>query len=781
MREHPARPSAPAAANPRSERAQRRAEPPSLARSIGISVAVLLIVGAGVSSFLVLLEPGWWAATTFACVVVALAAAAVARHTLAGWRGVWGALAALAALLPVFLGLFGGTSTVAGIVPTASTPSRFVELVLEAQRSIAEQSRPAEADLGITFLLAASVSVVAIVVDALAHHGRRPAIAIIPALALLAPAIIIAPGETPVTTLIGFAAASLLLLFAARPAPVVDDARTVQRAGERTVATPTARSAGRALAVAATALVGAVVLPLVLPPVLPGAVPQSSGPAPLVAGIDPSLELGNDLRRSDPVLAVRYTTDAPTGHYLTLAHLADIGAQSVEPVLDGVDATVEVIGPPPWLDDSIATTTSTTSIALERVRTRWVPLPSAPVSTSGLDGQWLVDLAGVSVATTTGSLRGANYTVESLIASPTVEQLQAASVDAPGLDRYRALPDDLPPIIRELARQATLQATNPYERALALQRFFRGGDFAYSEFAPVDQGFDGTGTELIAQFLQVRAGYCVHFASAMTMMARAEGIPARIAVGFVPGSPDDDDPGVEGAENWVVTTDELHAWPELHFDGIGWVRFEPTPSRGDVPDWAQPSALPDTAEPEPIESIEPTVPTATATPVAPSPPVETPEPTPTDIDVVGPGLDEGAEGRVSARAVSAVLFALLMVVLLVTPAIWRAVRRTTRGRSDNPAQFWREARDTARDLGLPAEPTVTPRALAASWQVDEAAPVLEALEAQAYDEPARERLPSVTRPELTALLTALRRRAPWWRRVLARLLPVSLFERPPRS
>jgi hypothetical protein len=74
----------------------------------------------------------------------------------------------------------------------------------------------------------------------------------------------------------------------------------------------------------------------------------------------------------------------------------------------------------------------------------------------------------------------------------------------------------------------------------------------------------------ITHFLLTKQGYCVQFASAMVMMARASGIPARMAIGFLPGRLD------KGA--YTVRASDAHAWPELYFDGIGWLRFEPTPS-----------------------------------------------------------------------------------------------------------------------------------------------------------------------------------------------------------
>jgi hypothetical protein len=101
------------------------------------------------------------------------------------------------------------------------------------------------------------------------------------------------------------------------------------------------------------------------------------------------------------------------------------------------------------------------------------------------------------------------------------------------------------------------------------------------------------GREIVSWFLgDLRRGYCDYFATAMVVLARAEGIPARLAVGYATGDYDAE------ADTYVVTELNAHSWPELYFPGRGWVAFEPTPAQpapermgelppGEVmPDWA---------------------------------------------------------------------------------------------------------------------------------------------------------------------------------------------------
>ncbi|MGH3134384.1 MAG: transglutaminase domain-containing protein [Gaiellaceae bacterium] len=118
------------------------------------------------------------------------------------------------------------------------------------------------------------------------------------------------------------------------------------------------------------------------------------------------------------------------------------------------------------------------------------------------------------------------------------------------------------------ARRVAGAATTPYEAVLALESWFRQrGGFDYDERPP-----RVSGPPLVGFVTVTRAGYCQHYAGAMTLMLRMLGIPARVAVGFTSGSPKDG--------KWVVTDHDTHAWVEVWFAGHGWIPFDPTPGRG---------------------------------------------------------------------------------------------------------------------------------------------------------------------------------------------------------
>ena len=120
----------------------------------------------------------------------------------------------------------------------------------------------------------------------------------------------------------------------------------------------------------------------------------------------------------------------------------------------------------------------------------------------------------------------------------------------------------------EDAKRITRGASSPYAAVLALESWFRQrGGFRYTERPPRTQG-----RPLVDFVESTRAGYCQHFAGAMTLMARLLGIPARVAVGFTSGRFE--------KGGWTVTDHDAHAWVEVWFPGYGWIPFDPTPGRG---------------------------------------------------------------------------------------------------------------------------------------------------------------------------------------------------------
>lgn len=165
--------------------------------------------------------------------------------------------------------------------------------------------------------------------------------------------------------------------------------------------------------------------------------------------------------------------------------------------------------------------------------------------------------------------RGDVLTVRSRVLRPTIGQLRASGVTrAPALSMY-SVPSSIPEAVHVAAFEVTSNAATPYDRAIALQDWFREtGGFTYD--LEVDYG---SGPGAIADFLDRRVGFCQQFATTYAAMARIVGLPARVVVGFTPGD-------VDTNGTFHVYGRHAHAWPEVWFDGMGWVAFEPTPGRG---------------------------------------------------------------------------------------------------------------------------------------------------------------------------------------------------------
>ncbi|GAC1664429.1 MAG: hypothetical protein NVS9B4_19850 [Candidatus Acidiferrum sp.] len=148
------------------------------------------------------------------------------------------------------------------------------------------------------------------------------------------------------------------------------------------------------------------------------------------------------------------------------------------------------------------------------------------------------------------------------------EKLRAASNEYPDVLRntYLQLPA-LDPRILPLAQEITERAGNPYDKSLAIESYLRA-HYAYTLNLKGKPGSDP-----LAHFLfEARAGHCEYFASAMTIMLRTLGIPAREVNGFLPGEYND------LAGDYIVRASDAHSWVEVYFPDNGWVTFDPTPA-----------------------------------------------------------------------------------------------------------------------------------------------------------------------------------------------------------
>jgi len=162
------------------------------------------------------------------------------------------------------------------------------------------------------------------------------------------------------------------------------------------------------------------------------------------------------------------------------------------------------------------------------------------------------------------------------------DKLMVASTDYPAdiADRYLQLPADFPQRVRDLAESLTADAKNAYEKAVAIKMYLAKIPYSLKIEAPPPDA-DGVDYFLFTQ----KSGYCVYFASAMAVMLRSTGIPARMVVGFLPGQHDAEQ------HRYIIRDRDYHAWTEVYFPGYGWIKFDPTPSA--------PAIVPGGSNPEP--------------------------------------------------------------------------------------------------------------------------------------------------------------------------------------
>lgn len=138
------------------------------------------------------------------------------------------------------------------------------------------------------------------------------------------------------------------------------------------------------------------------------------------------------------------------------------------------------------------------------------------------------------------------------------------------MDKNTQLPEGLPNRIYELASQLTINETNWYDKAKAIENYFDGPDFVYSKD---DVAYPEANQDYVDQFLfETQIGYCDNYSTAMVVLLRAANIPARWVKGYTEGEKSI----YKGESVYKVTNNNAHSWVEVYFSGIGWVPFEPT-------------------------------------------------------------------------------------------------------------------------------------------------------------------------------------------------------------
>ncbi len=194
-------------------------------------------------------------------------------------------------------------------------------------------------------------------------------------------------------------------------------------------------------------------------------------------------------------------------------------------------------------------------------------------------------------------LTGMRYTAVSWIPHLGEDDLRVISSLYPSwvTKRYLQLPATLPQRVIDLSKELTAQAKTPYDKALAIQTYLRKLPYDPSILLPAGD-FDA-----VDHFLFLQKGYCDYFGTAMAVMLRTVGVPARIARGYLPGEYNWTD------HRYIVKENRLHVWTEVYFPPYGWIEFEPTPGQPAIvrPPGSLLGGSPEVVEPPPVTSPSP--------------------------------------------------------------------------------------------------------------------------------------------------------------------------------
>lgn len=421
--------------------------------------------------------------------------------------------------------------------------------------------------------------------------------------------------------------------------------------------------------------------------------PRGSGPLEMA---DPTIDLSKNLNLPVDRVVLTYKADEPL--YLRTASLTVMDAKGWH--MSPVQLKDGALPAPPGLTTPGKQVTA--EISVQDLSGEYLPAPYAPQSHTA-EGRWRYDPQTLTILSTedenrTDSIRNKTYQVTSSLNDPQAENFTLAESGTPSdAKTTAAVPIDVPKPIMDIAHDVTKGASTPVLKAAAIQAYLSSPrNFGYSTTAPPGDGF-----EVLTNFLtKDKTGYCVHFASAMALMARIEGIPSRVSVGFLPGE--------KKGDHYEVKASNMHAWPELYFKDYGWVRFEPTSRVASAPEWSLVN-----------KDVKP-LPSATASGGASSKaPSKSPSSASASPSSSASSIDPAPAGEPTAwtKIIKWGAGILGLLGLLSLPSMIRLLSRSRRLDAsadpyDRVTRGWLELRDTLHDLGQPW-PQGTPRENAA--------------------------------------------------------------------
>jgi len=598
------------------------------------------------------------------------------------------------------------------LAPSAGSPGSLLRALGAGWRLVFADPAPIRATDGVIVLATALVWIAAAVADQMAFHRGAALGAVAPGLVIVVWCVALGVRPDQWVTIVVFGTATVVFLAVQHQALL--DRRRTRIGTRRLVDAPGLVVVGVVVGLAAVALgvAGAGAIPDVEKPLIDVAgLDNDGGNRTYRTSVPPLLDVGDKLRETEVVEL--FTVDAERPEYWRITALdqyQEIGGGQWTLTAEGDDAVGQ------GLDATVPVDALRQRYRIGPLGERWMPAAYEAVSVS--DPETLVVRDSTTLVSAADSVDGQRYTVRSRTPPLALSDRQRAAAQRPIPDRllpFVELPADVPDVVRSESERVTAGLDDPVDRAQALRDYFRDGSFTYD--TSITLGDDVAAT---AQFLQDRRGFCVQFASTYALMARAAGLPTRIAVGFTPGTPDPET-GI-----YSVTNQDAHAWPEVFFTGVGWTHlFDPTPP-SDAPGGSE---LPGEAPPTDVDPPAPGDPDSTPTDTTPASdptsgtsPSDTPDPTPgsTPSDDPSGGVSIAADAPSEGGSSWLLGFAVILLVALAGPLALvlalKARRRRARRRAGDPrvaiSGAWREALDTLTDHRVPASAAETPFELA---------------------------------------------------------------------
>ena len=618
--------------------------------------------------------------------------AAIAAHALAWlWRRLGlGSIAALvlsaAGIVLVTTWVVFPHTTVLGL-PSATTFDQATSQLSQAHQQLQELTTPAPVTTGFLLGSVLIVGILAVLADWAAFRHRSTLEATVPSLALFIYTAALGTSRERTLAVATYLAALIGFVLVSESSRRASTMPWLTSRASRGL-TPLLRGG-------ATLGTIAVVAAVVIGPNLPGARSAAAvdlrhltqpGPSQRTT-ISPLVDIRSQLVKPSDVELFTVGTTARTYWRLTSLDTFDgaIWSANQSYRTAGVDLPSSAAAAPPGVAPGLKQ-----SFSISNLASVWAPAAYRPSRLAGIPGASYNPESG-SIITPSATPDGLTYQVTSDVPNLDAAELAQDGANPSGIDvsHYLALPSGIPDSIRQTAVQIVRDQTTDYGKALALQNWFRN-NFRYNLNVP-----PGHDDNAMLRFLSARQGYCEQFAGTYAVMARAVGLPTRVAVGFTPGQ-------LEGDGLYHVRALNAHAWPEVLLGREGWVSFEPTPGRGEPGAEAYTGVA--AAQAGPVDSPPQSAAGAPAVPASPSAPAPstTLKPSPNSVHA-GPTAHHAGPFPVKAIAAPGTVLALALAWAIGLPILIRRQRHRRRAAAqgaDRVMVAWAEAADSLALMGV---------------------------------------------------------------------------------